>query len=286
MAETDLKDYLSDLATAISVEAALSAPSKPDEAQSQPAPKAQESAQNVDVKDLEVKTEPAGEPTSLTPVAPVPAKTSPPDLGASESSSAGESKGFDEKSKALPQPPEEPARETNGETGYSRNPKRSSRTTSGEITINFTVTPSMMSSPPPSRTRTEEEEDGASAPEPVEKEVVELASPAPVVLQQVPSAPQRPARPLSLRLSSVPQKSGLTTSRVVVVDPDKQYTSDAYMTQPHTGYITAAPLGSRIKYGRGKHATTELVPQPSDDAQDPLVSVSVFSPSSFMCPYY
>lgn len=272
MAETDLKEYLSDLANAINVEAALSAPPKP-EAQSQPA-KTPEPVQNVDVKDPKPKSEaPATprEPTSSTPVA-VPAKIAQPDLGASVSSSTEESKGLDDKSKALPQLPEEAKIE--GETDFSRSPKRSSWQTSGEITINFKVTPSMMLSPPLSRTTTEEE--AVSAPEPVE--VAELPSPAPVL--QIPSAPQRPARPYSLRLSSIPEKSGLTTSRVIVIDSDKQYTSNSYMTQPHTGYITAAPLGSRIKYGRGKYATTELVPQPSDDAQDPLVSRVPF----FMCP--
>lgn len=271
MAETELKEYLSDLANAINVEAALSTPSKP-EPQSQPI-KTPEPVQNVDVKGPEPKTEtPATprEPKSLTPVA-VPAKTAQPGLGALVSSSAEVSKGLGDKSKALPQLPGEAKIE--GETDFSRSPKRSSWLTSGEITINFKVTPSMILSPPLSRTTTEEE--GASAPEPVE--VAKLPSPAPVL--QISSVPQRPARPSSLRLSSVQQQSGLTTSRVIVIDSDKQYTSDSYMTQPHTGYITAAPLGSRIKYGRGKHATTELVPQPSDDAQDPLVSIC-FHPSS------
>lgn len=89
---------------------------------------------------------------------------------------------------------------------------------------------------------------------------------------QMPRMPKRPARPLSLRLSAAPRRGGLTTSRVLVVDPDRQKTSDSYSTQPHTGYITAAPKGAPIKYGRGKYAACELIPQPSDDPQDPLVS--------------
>lgn len=103
-------------------------------------------------------------------------------------------------------------------------------------------------------------------------------SPAPPIAQ-VPRMPQRPARPLSLRLSAIPRRGGLTTSRILVVDPDKQVTSEGYSTQPHTGYITAAPKGAPIKYGRGKHAMTELIPQPSDDPQDPLVSAMLLQQS-------
>lgn len=99
-----------------------------------------------------------------------------------------------------------------------------------------------------------------------------MSPPSPDILsQRPPQIPTRPARPPSLRLSAFPRKKGgLTTSRVIVVDPDRPVTSESYSTQPHTGY-TAATKGNRIKYGRGRYATTELVPQPTDDPKDPLV---------------
>lgn len=94
-----------------------------------------------------------------------------------------------------------------------------------------------------------------------------LAMSPPMPILSMPKVPQRPARPSSLRLSSFTRKRDLTTNRVVVLNTDKPETGSLYQTQPHTGYHGS----SRTKYGRGKHATTELIPQPSDDPQDPLV---------------
>lgn len=86
--------------------------------------------------------------------------------------------------------------------------------------------------------------------------------------------PQRPFRPSSLRLSSWARNGELTTSRIVRLDADRPGTSDSYSTQPHTGY-TGSINGSQVKFGRGRFATTELVPRPSDDPQDPLVSATI-----------
>lgn len=99
-----------------------------------------------------------------------------------------------------------------------------------------------------------------------------LSPPSPVPAQalQMLEIPQRPARSDSLRLpSSLARKRDLTTSVVLVLGPERPETAKSYQTQPHTRYNAS----SRIKYARGKHATTELVPQPSDDPRDPLVSV-------------
>lgn len=98
-----------------------------------------------------------------------------------------------------------------------------------------------------------------------------LAMSPPSPLDSLPRVPQRPARPSSLRLSSFARKKELTTSRVLVLNMDKPETTNPYQTQPHTGYNGS----SRTKYGRGKHAATELIPQPSDDPQDPLVSTGM-----------
>lgn len=90
----------------------------------------------------------------------------------------------------------------------------------------------------------------------------------------VPKMPRRPARPASLRLSSFSSRTGLTTDKIVTVDSNKSRPGTSYSqksSQPHTG-ITNTTRGLRAKYGRGKYATTELVPQPSDDCEDPLVS--------------
>lgn len=94
-------------------------------------------------------------------------------------------------------------------------------------------------------------------------------SPVPAQVLQMLNVPQRPARSPSTRLSStLTRKKDLTTSKILVLDFDRPETADSYQTNPHTRYNSA----SRIKYGRGKHAATELVPQPSDDPRDPLVS--------------
>ncbi|KAJ4385750.1 hypothetical protein N0V93_010181 [Gnomoniopsis smithogilvyi] len=93
-----------------------------------------------------------------------------------------------------------------------------------------------------------------------------LAMSPPSPLISLPQAPRRPARPSSLRLSSFARKKDLTTSRILVFNPDKPETAGSYQTQPHTGYNGS----NRTKYGRGRHAATELIPQPSDDPQDPL----------------
>lgn len=127
---------------------------------------------------------------------------------------------------------------------------------SGEIKIHFT--------PPPTASRSTEKtlSDTMTTVHP-------LAMSPPSPLSSLPRVPQRPARPSSLRLSSFARKKDVTTSRVLVLNVDKPETTNPYQTQPHTGYNGT----SRTKYGRGKHAATELIPQPSDDPQDPLVSV-------------
>lgn len=88
-------------------------------------------------------------------------------------------------------------------------------------------------------------------------------------------APTRPARPSSLRLSSLTRDGPLTTDRVVIVDSSRPSTSRSNRSQLKTSYTTYSASttgkGGRIKYGRGKFATTELIPQPSDDPEDPLV---------------
>lgn len=103
-----------------------------------------------------------------------------------------------------------------------------------------------------------------------------MSPPSPMV--SLPKLPQRPARPSSLRLSSFARKRDLTTSRIVVLNTEKPETAASYQTQPHTGYNSS----SRTKYGRGKHAATELIPQPSDDPQDPLVGGGEDSPNAFI----
>lgn len=97
-------------------------------------------------------------------------------------------------------------------------------------------------------------------------------------------APTRPARPSSLRLSSLTRDGPLTTDRVVIVDSSRPSTSRSQRSQLKTSYTTYSTSttgkGGRIKYGRGKYATTELIPQPSDDPEDPLVS-HPFCPISY-----
>lgn len=102
-----------------------------------------------------------------------------------------------------------------------------------------------------------------------------LAPNTPII--RLPRKPKRPIRPTSLRLSGITRRGGLTTSRILVVDPVRQRGPDSgYWTQPHTGYIAAQKHeDAPVKYGRGKHAMIELVPQPSDDPRDPLVSLYV-----------
>lgn len=98
-----------------------------------------------------------------------------------------------------------------------------------------------------------------------------MSPPSPVPLA-VPKMPRRPARPASLRLSSsISSHTGLTSDKIVRVDSSRPGTSQSQSSQPHTG-LTDTTRGLRTKYGRGKYATTELVPQPSDDGEDPLVS--------------
>jgi hypothetical protein len=90
-----------------------------------------------------------------------------------------------------------------------------------------------------------------------------------------PTKPARPSRPSSLRLSSLTRDGPLTTDRVVIVDSSRPSTSRSNRSQLKTSYTTYSTSttgkGNRIKYGRGKYATTELIPQPSDDPEDPLV---------------
>lgn len=95
-----------------------------------------------------------------------------------------------------------------------------------------------------------------------------------------PTKPSRPSRPSSLRLSSLTRDGPLTTDRVVIVDSSRPSTSRSNRSQLKTSYTTYSASttgkGGRIKYGRGKYANIELIPQPSDDPEDPLVR----SPSS------
>lgn len=112
-----------------------------------------------------------------------------------------------------------------------------------------------------------------STPHPLGMSPPDLASPIPEQVS-IP-APTRPARPSSLRLSSLTREGPLTTDRVVVVDSSRPSTSRSNRSQLKTSYTTYSTSttgkGGRIKYGRGKYATTELIPQPSDDPEDPLV---------------
>lgn len=104
-------------------------------------------------------------------------------------------------------------------------------------------------------------------------------SPPDQVSIPAPTKPARPSRPSSLRLSSLTRDGPLTTDRVVIVDSSRPSTSRSNRSQLKTSYTTYSTSttgkGSRIKYGRGKYATTELIPQPSDDPEDPL-SWSIF----------
>ncbi|KAI3397396.1 hypothetical protein diail_10847 [Diaporthe ilicicola] len=61
---------------------------------------------------------------------------------------------------------------------------------------------------------------------------------------------------------------------VVIVDSSRPSTARSNRSQLKTAYTTYSSSttgkGNRIKYGGGKYATTELIPQPSDDPDDPL----------------
>lgn len=97
--------------------------------------------------------------------------------------------------------------------------------------------------------------------------------------------PTRPIRPVSLRLSSSVAQDTILNKVFVVERPftadSRPYTADSRLTQAQTVYTstTMKTSGSRIKYGKGRNATTELVPQPSDDPNDPLVSKRCYSSS-------
>lgn len=105
-------------------------------------------------------------------------------------------------------------------------------------------------------------------------------SPPDQVTIPAPTKPARPSRPSSLRLSSLTRDGPLTTDRVVIVDSSRPSTSRSNRSQLKTSYTTYSTSttgkGGRIKYGRGKYATTELIPQPSDDPEDPLVKSNLF----------
>lgn len=141
------------------------------------------------------------------------------------------------------------------------NMMKSQKSTSGEIKIHYTP------SPVASKSADKTLSDTMTTAHPLAMSPV----PPSVTLPQV---PKRPARPSTLRLSSFARKKDLTTSRVVVLDPTKPESAGSFQTQPHTAYNSS----SRTKYGRGRHAATELIPQPSDDPQDPLVSINPFCP--------
>ncbi|POS78745.1 hypothetical protein DHEL01_v202866 [Diaporthe helianthi] len=99
-------------------------------------------------------------------------------------------------------------------------------------------------------------------------------SPPDLITIPAPAKPARPSRSSSLRLSSLTRDGPLTTDRVVFVDSSRPSTSRSNRSQMKTSYTTYSTSttgkGSRIKYGRGRYATTELIPQPSDDPEDPL----------------
>lgn len=124
--------------------------------------------------------------------------------------------------------------------------------------------------------------DTMSTPHPLGMSPPDLTTPIPEQVS-IP-APTRPARPSSLRLSSLTRDGPLTTDRVVIVDSSRPSTSRSQRSQLKTSYTTYSTSttgkGGRIKYGRGKYATTELIPQPSDDPEDPLVS-HPFRPVSY-----
>lgn len=94
--------------------------------------------------------------------------------------------------------------------------------------------------------------------------------------------PSRPARPTSLRLPSEPPPEDKILNKVfkverpfITVEP-RPYTADSRSTRAQTVYtsttIKTAASSRVVKYGRGKNATTELIPQPTDEPNDPLVS--------------
>lgn len=104
-------------------------------------------------------------------------------------------------------------------------------------------------------------------------------SPAPSAVTKM---PRRPARPASLRLSSFSSRIGLTMDNIVRVDTSRPGTSRSQVSKLHTG-VTNTTRGTRIKHGHGKYATTELVPQPSDDPEDPLVRESLSISHRYRC---
>lgn len=138
--------------------------------------------------------------------------------------------------------------------------RRHSTATSGEIKIS--VTASMLSGQLAGK---------GPKPNPMFAMHPLAMSPPSPIPSAIPKMPRRPARPASLRLSSsISNHTGLTSDKIVRVDSSRPGTSQSQSSQPHTG-LTDTTRGFRTKYGRGKYATTELVPQPSDDGDDPLV---------------
>lgn len=157
------------------------------------------------------------------------------------------------------------------ETDDSNDLARWTSATSAAITIGITA--STLNIFPKTKPKEIHLKDTMSTPHPLGMSPPDVVTP---ISEQVSvPAPTRPARPSSLRLSSLTRDGPLTTDRVVVVDSSRPSTSRSQRSQLKTSYTTYSTSttgkGGRIKYGRGKYATTELIPQPSDDPEDPLV---------------
>lgn len=98
-----------------------------------------------------------------------------------------------------------------------------------------------------------------------------------------PERPERPQRPSSLRLSSLTRQGTLTSNKVITVGrtlsrPGTAGTQRSTATRTnslkrYSWQTTSEGKSKSIKYGQGKHGTIELVPQPSDAPEDPLVGI-------------
>lgn len=248
MREDELKKYLSDLALALDVERKLAEP--------QPALTA-DSTQEADLRASMAESSVIPRESFFGPPPPVPAKDTRPNTRIPSEEELRGSKSEPARSRFSEWDDEHEEQEAGGESRLSSTREKRFTASSGDIPIAL---------PAPTASRTMQ--NTMFTVHPLAKVPMSPAAPTP----QRPRMPERPTRSFSLRLSASPRKDGLTTSRVVVMDSNGPFTSSSYSTQPHTGF-TSASKDSRTQYGRGKYATTELVPQPSDDPQDPLVSV-------------
>lgn len=248
MEKDELREYLSDLALALDVESKLAGP--------QPAV-TRDSTQEVDLRSSTAESSVGPRESLPGPPPPVPAKDTQPisRIHGEENLDRGKGNLPPSRFSEWDDKHHEQDADEQGKLGSTQDKRTTA--TSGDIPI--ALTPEL----PAVRTMT----NTLFTLHPLAKAPVSAAAP----IHQLPRMPQRPPRSKSLRLSAPSRKDGLTTTRVVVVDPDGPFTAGSYSTQPHTGLASLSNDG-RTKYGRGRYATTELVPQPSDDPQDPLVS--------------